>query len=177
MHLYQRMHLLSMKNLVVHEEKSVQNHHSDDACQTHDQCQSGTRRGHAYRAPRVTAVSRAQHTCSSCSGSKREAYLKAGSSRPIRTSARLRPCRESSARICRDRDRVCAKVNEPLAKGARACAGRFAPHAPGRQISNASLHATAIAPSQPLCVLRVIITQIRTSNFQSGKNMLKKNCN
>ena len=31
MHLYQRMHLLSMKNLVVHEEKSVQNHHSDDA--------------------------------------------------------------------------------------------------------------------------------------------------
>ena len=49
------MHLLSMKNLVVYEEKSVQNHHSDDACQTQDQYQSGTRRGHAYRAPRVTA--------------------------------------------------------------------------------------------------------------------------
>ena len=37
------------------------------------------------------------------------------------------------------RDRVCAKVKKPLAKGARACAGRFAPHAPGRQISNASV--------------------------------------
>ena len=54
-------------------------------------------------------------------------------------SSYRRPCRESSARICRDRDRVCAKVKKPLAKGARACAGRFAPHAPGRQISNASV--------------------------------------
>ena len=139
MHLCWHVHPSNVKNLVVDEEKSVLNHQTHNACQTEDQCQSGARRGYAYRAPHITAVPRAQHTYSSCSGSKRNAHLNSGSSRPIRTSARLRPCRASSARICRDRDRVCAKVKKPLAKGARACAGRFAPHAPGRQISNASV--------------------------------------
>ena len=106
MHLCWHVHPSNVKNLVVDEEKSVLNHQTHNACQTEDQCQSGARRGYAYRAPHITAVPRAQYTCSLCSGSKRNAHLNSGSSRPIRTSARLRPCRASSARICRDRDRV-----------------------------------------------------------------------
>ena len=96
MHLCWHVHPSNVKNLVVDEEKSVLNHQTHNACQTEDQCQSGARRGYAYRAPHITAVPRAQHTCSSCSGSKRNAHLNSSSSRPIRTSARLRPCRASS---------------------------------------------------------------------------------
>ena len=81
MHLCWHVHPSNVKNLVVDEEKSVLNHQTHNACQTEDQCQSGARRGYAYRAPHITAVPRAQHTCSSCSGSKRNAHLNSGSSR------------------------------------------------------------------------------------------------